>query len=90
MNKKAKAEAEKIKERFKEPILVSPEGDVCMTFKTLDDKQAKQCAIIYVNGIIEEIVYSIVILKSTNIEFLEHSNNQIKFYRSILTELENK
>ena len=78
---KAKAEAEKIKERFKEPILVSPEGDVCMTFKTLDDKQSTQCAIIDVKHTIEHIE-----------SMYPHPRygSELDRYQSILTELENK
>lgn len=45
--------AEELVEKYKEPILVSPEEDVCMTFAILGNKQAKQCVIIAVDEIIE-------------------------------------
>lgn len=46
--------AKELIEKYKEPILVSPEEDVCVTFAILGNKQAKQCAIIAVDEILKE------------------------------------
>ena len=83
---KAKAEAEKIiKEHYeaiKHHLPLHGMTDIEM------ELIAESHSIIHVNKIIEQIIYTIVTLKSTDIDFLKHSNDQIKFYRSILKELE--
>ena len=83
----AKAEAEKIVEMF-QVIELSPEGDICVTFKTQEIEVAKKCAIIHVKGIIESNPSSPI-----PDGYYELLQDRIDYatghWRSILTELNN-